>query len=158
MGQINIVEMERGDPLLDQVEGLFVDFYAGMVEQGWVMPLVDGGEKIWRRSIEKTLGKLAVVAVAVEDGKAIGFIQGVLRVGPTYLGSYRLGIVTHIYVAPEGRARGVSKRMVDQMEAWFRKKEVYACELNAIWKNTASIDFWEHMGFERELLQMRKVL
>src|SRR5690606_13595850 len=141
MERIDILELERDDPLLDQVERLFVDFYASMAEQGWVLPLVEGGEKIGRRSIEKTLGKLAVLVVAVADKRVLGFAQGVLGGEPTYLGGQRLGVVTHIYLVPEGRSKGVSRRMVKQLEVWFRQKDVHSCELNAIWKNSTSIEF-----------------
>lgn len=158
MSGIDIVEVKPGDALLDQVEVLFVRFYTVLVDQGWVLPLVEGGEKLWRRSIEKTLGKLAAVFVALEDGKAVGFVHGVLRVGPSYLGGHRLGVVTHIYIEPEARAQGVSKRLVSRLEAWFQEKEVFASELHAIWANEDAVDFWEYMGYEKELLQMRKRL
>jgi hypothetical protein len=47
--------------------------------------------------------------------------------------------------------------LVEHVEQWFRGKNVHSCELQVICNNAQGIAFWESLGYQHELLQMRKV-
>ena len=155
---IHMVCVDRDSPLLHQVESLFAEFYADLHSKALSLPLQANGAAQWRRSIERSLGKLNQVVVAVEDGRAVGFAQGVVRIGPSYLGSAKLGVVSHLYVQPDVQGRRVGASMVAELEDWFRTVNVEECELHAIWTNDQARDFWKKMGYAEKLVDMRKRL
>jgi ribosomal protein S18 acetylase RimI-like enzyme len=52
----------------------------------------------------------------------------------------------------------VGETLADHLMKWFREKGAQSCELQVVWGNTRALDFWKHMGFEDELIQLRKRL
>lgn len=157
MPGVELREVNKGDALLDQVELLFKRLYAHLAEAGMQMPLVEGGEKLWRRSAEKLIGgRFGILVAAVRNGEAVGFAHGVLRYAPDYLGGLKVGFITNIYVDPEVRASGIGRSMIEYLETWFRAKETHSCELQVLAGNATGLEFWTRCGFSRELLQMRK--
>jgi len=157
MQGVELREINKGDALLDQVEFLFRQLYAHLADAGMQMPMVEGGEKLWRQSSEKLLGgRFGILVAAVQNDKAVGFAHGVLRYAPDYLGGLKVGFITNIFVDPAYRSFGAGKKMVEYLENWFRTKGTHSCELQVLTGNAQGIEFWTRCGFSRELLQMRK--
>ena len=154
---MEIAEVTKGDTRLDQVEALFRDFYNGMEKQGLMMPLVDGGEKIWRKSAEKTLGKVNQLFIAIENENVVGFSLGTLRMIPEFLGGHLVGFVGGLYVLPEFRKMGVGEALYFKLEEWFKSKKVHSFELQVLTENYNGIKFWENSSYQKELFQMRKL-
>lgn len=143
------------DPSLDRVRPLFSEMYRGMRAQGLMLPLSDDGADRWVNGLNTTLGRFAVLAVAEEEGKLIGFAHGALKFLPDYLGSLRTGTITHVFVRPLHRGQDIGSKLVVMLEEWFESKKVHSVELQVITGNPAS-DFWEKAGYAQELIQYRK--
>lgn len=155
---IDIEVCSAPGPWLDDVEPLFLKLYAHMASHGLLLPLALGGERNWRKGVELTLGRLGVVVLARDGSRAVGFAQGLVRVTPDYLGAQKVGYVGHVFVDEDVRRRGALKLMFPVLQEWFRSKGVSSLELQVLWRNTGAIEAWAAMGFERELLQMRKLI
>jgi ribosomal protein S18 acetylase RimI-like enzyme len=159
MSNVKILDVNKGDPYLDEVVPLFIDLYKYMKESGMLMPLADEGHAKWRASLDNMVGgRFGVVKVALHNNKVVGFIQGLIRYSPDYLGSLKVGYLTHIYIKPEYRGESVGQRMVDDLSDWFKSKNVHSIELQVLCGNISGIKFWESLGYKKELLQMRKEL
>jgi GNAT superfamily N-acetyltransferase len=143
------------DPVLDSVRPLFSEMYRGMRAQGLMLSLSDDGADKWAEGMHSTLGRFAILAVAEEEGKLIGFAHGALKFLPDYLGSYRTGVITHVFVRPSHRRQDVGSKLVVMLEEWFEEKKVHSVELQVISGNPAK-DFWEKAGYIQELVQYRK--
>jgi len=157
LSDISIFEIKPGDPLLDEMEGLFAHLYQYMGGTGLQMHPADGGEKMWRKSIEKLAGgRFGMLLGAKSDEKLIGFAHGAIRYSADYLGGLKVGYVTHLFVIPELRSTGIGKKLLSDIEGWFDSKDVHSYELQVLCDNSLGIRFWENMGYKRELLQMRK--
>jgi GNAT superfamily N-acetyltransferase len=157
MQGVELREVNKGDALLDQVELLFKRLYEFLAVSGMQMPMVEGGEKLWRQSAEKLIGgRFGVLVAAVKNGNAVGFAHGVLRYAPDYLGGLKVGFITNIYVDPTFRTGGIGRRLIDYLENWFRVKGTHSCELQVLAGNTSGLEFWTRCGFSCELFQMRK--
>lgn len=157
MSSVYIQEMNKDSPYWDNVEKLFVQLYCQMQNKGLLMPLVEQGEKKWRASLGNTLGRYSVLKIAIEgNANVVGFICGTIRLAPNYIGGCRVGYISHIFVKPDLCGKGVGKQLVREVEEWFDDKKVNSIELQVLCNNTSAIDFWEILGYKKELFQMRQ--
>ncbi len=157
MEDLQIVDVDKESPYLGQIESLFRDLYEYMKGVGLMMPLVPGGEKLWRVSVEKMSGgRFGRLLAAVRNGEVVGFGHGVVRYATDYLGGHKVGYISQLYVRPDRRTGGVGRILVAELEKWFREKNVHSFELQVICGNALGIGFWERLGYRHELLQMRK--
>ena len=86
----------------------------------------------------------------------MGFAYGAVRFLPDYLGSDKVGVITHIYVRESHRGSGIGGNMLDKLEIWFREKGVSSIELQVVSGNKEAMRFWEQHSFKNELTQYRK--
>lgn len=141
---------------LNQLSILFKDYYSELKNNGVVLDLVNEGEKLWLEGLKKSLGKTSVLVLVENDGHLSGFAQGNLKLLPDYLGSLRIGVVSHFFVEENARGGSVAAEMYLEMQDWFMQKSVHSLELQVLNKNIVAEKFWLKMGFSHELLQMRK--
>jgi GNAT superfamily N-acetyltransferase len=137
---------------------LFRKMYNNMEEHGLMLDLAENGPDKWAGSVRNMLGKFAALPVARSEGRTIGFAHGALRFTTDYLGSRLVGVVTHIYVEPDYRNSGAGKALVESLEGWFTSKKVHSVELQVITGNVEAMNFWERLGYSRELVQFRKII
>lgn len=158
MEDIRILEVNKDDAYMDQIETLFAELYDYMANTGLLMPLIPHGEKLWRKSIEKLIGgRFGILLAAVTGEKVVGFAHGTIKFSPDYMGGLKTGYITQIFILPEHRTKRVGKKLVETLEEWFRNKGVHSYELQVLCGNTKGIGFWENLGYKKELLQMRKL-
>jgi GNAT superfamily N-acetyltransferase len=124
---------------------------------GMLLPFAVDGEKLWRASMEKTMGRFARLIVAIEEEKAVGFAHGTVRFAPDFLSGVKVGFIHHVYVVSTVRSKGIGARMIQELEEWFREQDVHSYELQVLCENIPGIAFWEKLGYKKELLQMRKI-
>ena len=159
MNEFHIISIDNPDnPYMEHVKELFTDMYLYMQHHGLMLELAENGAELWLASLRNTLGKFGILCVAVEYEKVIGFAHGALKFGPDYLGSPKIGLITHIYVREETQKKGTGEALVNALYDWFREKKVGSVELQVISGNSKGIAFWEKLGFTRELFQYRKFM
>ncbi len=156
MKDVKIITVEEGSPLLDQVERLFVEFYDYMNTAGLHKPLSRNGEKMWRSSVEKTLGRFGMLVGAVYENKLVGFAHAIIRFEPDFLGGAKTGYITHVFVPPEFRNMDLGEKMVAKLEEWLRGKGINEYILQVLCDNTSAVKFWEKMGYVKDFFQMSK--
>jgi len=155
---INIINISLNSEFFKDVKYLFDDLYKYLNECGLLMPLAESGSDLWLKSIENVINsKYGILQGAIFENKLIGFINGVIRFSPNYIGGHKVGYVSHLYVLPTMRKSGVGKILYDSVEEWFWSKNVHSIEIHVLCSNFSGIDFWKKNNFEKELLQMRKL-
>ncbi len=158
MREITLKEItDAQDPLLLQVEKLFELLYEQMSGQGLILPLAEKGAELWIGTVKKMINRMGVLIVALNEERVVGFANGTIRFTPDYLGSLKIGSITHIFVLEELRKSGTGYKLVDVLEKWFKSKEVHSIELQVISNNLNGIDFWKGCNYQEELIQFRKV-
>lgn len=159
MDDLRILEVNKDDAYMDQIEILFAELYDYMANTGLLMPLIPHGEKLWRKSIEKLIGgRFGTLLAAVTGETVVGFAHGAIKFSPDYMGGLKVGYITQIFVSPEYRAKMIGKKLVEALEEWFKSKGVHSYELQVLCGNNNGMRFWESLGYKKELLQMRKML
>lgn len=148
---------EKQDAAFDVIKELFEEMYAYMCEHGLKLELAEDGAQKWIKSVQTGLGRFGTLYVCEVNGAVKGFAHGSIRLSPDYLGSQKLGVVTHIHVSVEYRGSGAGSALLKSLERWFRKNNVASIELQVLVANEAGVAFWEKQGYSRELLQYRKM-
>jgi len=142
---------------LDQVEGLFLKLYEGYNVQGLILKLAEDGQKKWKQSIQRSIGKLSQVYVALKGDEVIGFVSGSVKLTPDFLGERLVGYISGIYIKDDYRRMGIAEKLFKMIEEWFMTKKVHSVELQVVVKNEQGLQFWKKLSFEHELFQLRKI-
>lgn len=155
---INIRSLEptEDEEVFTQIAELFAGMYQYMNNLGLVQQLVPGGHEVWVNAIKKSLGKLNSIYIASKDDKIVGFAAGNLRLLPAYLGSKKVGYISHVYIIPEYRKQLIAKDLVLRLEQWFEEKKVSFVELEVLSENKSAYRFWEKSGFSLDSYKMLK--
>lgn len=150
--------VQADDPALDAVQGLFMELYEYVRDKGQQNHLVEGGEKLWIKSIKNSLNKLGALFIVQDADRVIGFIHGSIRFLPDFLGGERVGFVAHHYILPEYRGVKAGKNLLLKLENWFLSKKVKQVEVYVNTGNINSKKYFEQNGYTYELVQLRKFL
>ncbi len=89
------------------------------------------------------------VFVALQDGRAQGFVEVSLRDDIEPLPGQRVGYIEGIYVEPRAEKKGLGRALVDAAEAWSRTQGCRILGSDATADNLASIAFHERLGFRQ---------
>ena len=156
---LRIVRLDRGGSpkLLYHAEALYRDLHRELAEGNAPVPLPPGGERVWRESVEPSLGRVAILTLAVtQDERAVGFHHATLAFLPDYLGGGKIARVMSVYVAGPYRRRGIGSRLSASAEEWMRSKGAMSVEVQAPVAEPCSRGFWEKLGLTAELIQLRR--
>ena len=97
----------------------------------------------------------AEVLVAV-DGEVVG--SGYVRIAAAlpFLAHRQYGHIGFIYVKPSHRGRGISTRIMEELEAWARGRGITELRLEVYSGNAPAIGVYERAGYSHYLITMRK--
>lgn len=154
--KIRSLSREDSDAVFGQVAQMFADMYHFMERKGLTLELTENGENIWIESIKMSLGKLNAVFLALDDEELVGFVAGNIKVGPAFLGSKKIGYLSHVYVIPEQRQSEVGNSLVKELEKWFFKNEVDFIEGEVLYNNKAALNFFTDLGFKYDNVRIHK--
>jgi ribosomal protein S18 acetylase RimI-like enzyme len=141
---------------IDTVKILFRQYYSYFDSLGIKLKLAEDGEERWMAATLQSVNRMSVLPLALAGGQIVGFAQGTLKLMPDYLGAHKAGVVQHVYVQEAHQRKGIAEALVSALEQWFREKQVQSVELQVITHNDKALQFWQKMGYEPELRQLRK--
>lgn len=159
---LDVRELRRGDPtneaVLDALEALAEANYAALAEAGLRQQLVPEGAHQWRRMNEMMLGRVGVLFVAHRGEALVGFTEGSIRFTPEHVGRQKVGLLANHFVVPAERRTGTGRALHDALLAWFEERSCASVELQVLQGNPGARAFWESLGYEAELTQLRRDL
>lgn len=92
----------------------------------------------------------AVGFVALEDGKAIGFIAGFVgqyRDGATHGEAHDTATMARAWVDPQARQRGIGRTLASAVESWACDRGAKMLEVQVTENNGPAIEFYRKLGF-----------
>ena len=103
-------------------------------------------------------GREAEALLVAEDarGRRLGFVYAVPATD--FFTGEEYGHVSDIAVVPDAEGRGVGRALMAAAEAWARGRGYRALSLHVFVDNGGARAFYERLGYEDELLRMRKRL
>ena len=155
---IEIVLPERGDPRFDQVEALFSQHVQHLDSVGQLIPFVENAAHLWRVSVEKAVGRIGTVVIAVDGDEVVAFCYGVIRALPDYLGGEKFATMLHFFVKESHRRLGVGARLRESFTHWCAERGCASVESYVATGDSRALSFWESAGFQQEHTQIRRFL
>ena len=109
--------------------------------QGYIAP---NGSAMWEKYIkEKISGSDAVVYVAMENGKIVGFCVADIEED----GADPFGMVCDVLVLPAGRGVGVGSSLLNKAIEWLKMRGIKDIYLESGKDNHSAHEYFEHRGF-----------
>ena len=90
----------------------------------------------------------ALVVVAIDDNKVIGYSISEVTQKPSALRNKNLGIIYDMAITADHRGKGIGKAMLDRIKAWFKERDIKRIEISAVTKKTIGDTFWQEQGFQ----------
>jgi GNAT superfamily N-acetyltransferase len=143
------------DPSSRELQALFEEMYAHFEQIAGRNLLRPEGFVKWAGQYDSARDRGRIICAARDNEKIIGFAEGILRTAPGYYAPEIIGFVSHLYVRPAARGRGVAKDMYGWLKGWFLHRKVSSIELQIVAGNESANRFWESRGFRPDLVQMR---
>ena len=113
-------------------------------------------ERLVRR-VQRGASTQAYVAEA--EGQVVGYVLGsVLDLHPDLFEQRRAGFIADLFVLPAYRRRGIARRLVAALNAWFAERGMRIVEWNVAAANTEGLRFWQTLGGQPIMVQMRASL
>jgi ribosomal protein S18 acetylase RimI-like enzyme len=105
------------------------------------------------------MGRDDALAVIARDGsRLVGYAVGRITSLPPFFESRQRGYIHDVYVRERYRQRGIGRRLVEEILAWFRRRGVTLVELTVAANNDDATAFWRSMGFDTYMYQMKRLL
>lgn len=157
MNQFKILPVDSNNPDFESVSDMLKDLFAYLSTSELLIPLAEKGESTWSKSIEKVIdGKFGILFIAYDNSQPIGFVHAMIRFTPPYLGNLKVGYISQLYVKQAYRNNSIGTLLMKAAEDWFDSKCVHSYELSVHSFNKQSIEYYHHLGYQDELIQMRK--
>ncbi len=97
--------------------------------------------------------------VAELDGQVVGYVLGsVLDLHPDLFEQREAGFIADLFVLPAYRRRGIARRLVATINAWFAEQGMHIVEWSVAAANVEGLHFWEALGGQPIMVQMRATL
>ena len=160
MGESPIVRAAREDEI-DEVGRMWAAMYAFQAARGMMLALRPDAIEIWSRGLatrlDSPVSTILVAEVAGRQGLA-GFLAAQIKRLPAHLSADKpkVGFVSEVFVHDDARRHHVGRALFDAASAWFERAGAGSIELHVVHGNEVAAAFWRGMGFEPELMQMRK--
>jgi GNAT superfamily N-acetyltransferase len=98
----------------------------------------------------------AILVAEDAQGRRLGFVY--VTTTRDGLSDEPLGYVSEFAVAADAEGRGAARALLDAAEQWSRGRGARAMMLRVFSANTRARAVYEHLGYEPDVLQLRKRL
>jgi len=96
------------------------------------------------------------VLVAEVDGELVASGYAKLKKSLNYLTHEFHSFLGFMFVSSDYRGKGINGKLIDQLTVWSREKGATVLNLTVFAQNESGIRAYEKIGFEKEIIEMRK--
>jgi GNAT superfamily N-acetyltransferase len=121
--------------------------------------LVPDAAEIWLRQLDASLtDDNCLVLVAEVEGQLVGYAVGDLSEAKPMFQHGPYGAIGTFYVTATWRRRGIGRRLVERLLAWFHQRGMPEARVTAWASNPVSNAFWRALGFQPKTIGMNLLL
>jgi len=114
---------------------------------------------VWLQYLDECMENEEHIILVAEAGEGlIGLAMGRPGEDPPPFDAPRHGFITNFVIAEQWRGRGLGQQLYQAIAAEFEKAGLTEVRLSVSVKNPASNAFWQQMGFEPFVVQMRRAV
>lgn len=108
------------------------------------------------RLLERRHDPFTRAFVAEVDGQVVGYVLGaVIDLQPDLFEHADAGFIADLFVDPAFRRRGIARRLVEAINAWFAGQGVRHTEWQVAAANEDGLRFWQAIGGRAITVRMR---
>lgn len=155
---ISFEELTPQHPCWREMLPMFDGLYEYLERFNLMIKPKPNGAELWLKSLENVVGKTSIIIGAVDDGKLAGYFHAGLKILPIYLEGGYIGIMFSMFVLPEYRKQNVAEDMYEKAYQWLIAHNVSSIETQPMANNNRIIEYWTNKGFEKEIVQIRKMI
>ncbi len=100
----------------------------------------------------------ALAIVARDADAVIGYAVGRISTLPPFFEHRYRGYIHDVCTRDGFRRRGIGRKLVEELFAWFRRRGVTVVELTVAANNAEALPFWRRLGFETYMHHMKRGL
>ena len=102
------------------------------------------------------------VLLACWDNTPIGYLMATIETLPPVIETYKFpckkGVIDALYVVEEFRRKGVSTKLIAEIEQYFREKGCTHSEVGALVVNEQAKGFYRKQGYKEQFVDLMKKL
>lgn len=98
------------------------------------------------------------IIVAESDGNIIGYVMGWIANRPPIYKIRNVGYLSNIFVDDSKRNSGIGKNLFNEIEKWFRNKNVEYVEIKSDARNIDTINKFRNYGFKDLSITFYKII
>ena len=143
---MEVVEARKSDiPAILEIWKELMDFHVPFDSR---YTLSDDAEESMGKNLERLIeAEDALVIMAVENTKPLGFGIARIRNYPPVFIKQTCGTIADLAVSSEHRRKGIGELMLKEMLDWFRSQGIDRVELRVASMNTVGYSFWRKHEF-----------
>lgn len=107
--------------------------------------ITDKGKEDFKKDLTK---ENSIGFVVEDDNKIIGYVIGYFYKGESYRNVDQIGEIGNMWIDDEYRSQGIGKEFIENLEKWFKEKNVKRIKVVATFQNQKAIDFYKREGFK----------
>ncbi|MDQ0207524.1 GNAT family N-acetyltransferase [Alkalicoccobacillus murimartini] len=96
------------------------------------------------------------VYIAECNGAMLGYIE--LAIQEDYFTNRKQAYVSAIAVSEKGEGKGIGKELMKQAEEWAADQGLTEIILDVFLNNKRAVSVYEHLGYQKEIVKMVKIL
>lgn len=100
----------------------------------------------------------AVVKVAEEGGKVVGYAVATRSREPTFYKFSHVAVLSDVFVDPTQRGKGVARQLLQALESWARAQKLQAIEVNVFPDHKEELESLKGLGFFEYRVKMLRPL
>lgn len=95
------------------------------------------------------------IFIAEDNKEFLGYLE--IFKDTDYFTNQPIAYISAIAVTPTGEGKGIGKKLMEKAESWCLNKECTGLILDVFKANKNAVNFYQHLGFEEEIVKMVKI-
>lgn len=152
----DIGDAQSGD--LAPLTALFIDFKKLMHSKGHAYDTLSANaDHVIKRKLKQAIAKPKTICLIAREGDTLcGFLLAHEDTLPEYYEISSLGHITDLFVAESCRRRGMGTALIKAAERAFKARNIDHVRLETTVINPENKPFYESLGFELFIYELRK--
>ncbi len=144
---------------IERVSQMWIELYEHEEAHGMMLWLSDGAVEAWAKQMCSRLNaRTTVFLVAEYEGNIGGFFTAQIKMLPPMYKDGLVASMQELYVEPQHRGRGIARALIARAVERFKELGATSIEGQIVRDDSRSLQFWKSLGWELELVQIRKKL
>lgn len=116
-------------------------------------------EKCFEADYEKVKNNNGIIYLAIENGKAVGLIVGIIReplIEYDYERKNNMGEIIELIVSKHTRSNGIGQKLIEKMENYFKNNNCKTINIDVFGYNDIAKKFYFKNGYHTRMITVSK--